>query len=274
MPRASVAVSVLPGTRLTVAYGQYAQFPNFWALFGQFGNPELNAERASHYTFEIEQLLNDRTRIRLEVYDREDRNGIFSADTEYRLVNGLTVGPRPGAPGKFQNNLRGHARGFEVFVQRRSVNKLSGWVSYSYGVARYRDAFTNLSFDGDYDQRHTFNMYGTYRLRPSLNLSAKFRYGSNFPIAGFLRFDERMRLVLSGDRNEVRIPAYSRLDVRANKAFNFDRWKLTVYAEALNVFDHENVRYTSEVDTVNGRVSVERDSMFPFLPIAGLRVEF
>src|SRR4029077_4667477 len=115
-----------------------------------------------------------------------------------------------------------------------SVNKLSGWVSYSYGVARYREAATNLSFDGDYDQRHTFNAYATYRLRPSFNLSAKFRYGSNFPIVGFLKFDGT-RLVLSDQRNQVRMPAYSRLDVRANKAFNFDRWKLTLYAEILNV---------------------------------------
>lgn len=152
-------------------------------------------------------------------------------------------------------------------------NKLSGWVYYSYGVARYRDAATNLSFYGDYDQRHTFNVYATYRFRPSLNLSAKYRYGSNFPIAGFLRFEDS-RVRLSDQRNLARIPTYSRLDIRANKSFNFDRWKLTLYGEVLNVVRHRNIRYTSDVDTVNGRVSVSRDSMFPLLPIAGVRIEF
>jgi hypothetical protein len=273
MPRASAAFSILPDTKITLAFGQYSQFPSFRQFFGEFGNLNLKAERATDYTLEVEQLLNDKTRIRLEIYDREDRNGIYSADTEYRLVNGQAVGPQPGFPGRLQNNLRGHARGAEIFVQRRSVNKLSGWVSYSYGVARYRDAATNLSFYGDYDQRHTFNVYATYRFRPSLNLSAKYRYGSNFPIAGFLRFEDS-RVRLSDQRNLARIPTYSRLDIRANKSFNFDRWKLTLYGEVLNVLRHRNIRYTSEVDTVNGRVSVSRDSMFPLLPIAGVRIEF
>jgi len=106
-----------------------------------------------------------------------------------------------------------------------------------------------------------------------LNLSAKFRFGSNFPIVGFLKFDGG-RLVLSDQRNQVRVPDYSRLDVRANKSFNFDRWKLTLYAEVLNVLARENIRYTSNADTVNGRLSIGRDSMFPLLPIAGIRIEF
>jgi len=70
------------------------------------------------------------------------------------------------------------------------------------------------------------------------------------------------------------MPVYSRLDVRANKAFNFDRWKLTLYAEVLNMLARVNDRYTTTVDTVNGRLSINRDSMFPFLPIAGIRLEF
>ena len=79
---------------------------------------------------------------------------------------------------------------------------------------------------------------------------------------------------LSDQRNRLRAPAYSRFDVRANKAFNFDRWKLTLYGEVLNVLGRENVRYTTQTDTVNHTVSFDRDTMFPRLPIAGIRVEF
>jgi hypothetical protein len=274
MPRASVASSPVRNTRVTLAFGQYAQFPAFFQMFGEFGNPSLRAERATHYTVQVEHLINDKTRFRIEAYNREDRNGVYSADTEYRLVNGQPVGPRQGVTdAMYQNNLRGHARGIEMFLERRSVNKLSGWVSYSYGVARYRDAATNLSFDGDFDQRHTFNVYATYRLKPTWNLSTKYRYGSNFPVAAFLT-DDVENLQLSDQRNRLRAPAYSRLDVRANKAFHFDRWKLTLYGEVLNVLGRENVRYTTQTDTVNRLVSFGRGTMFPFLPIAGVRVEF
>src|SRR6185295_20268894 len=78
-PRASVAFSPLTKTKVTMAFGQYAQFPTFVHLLGEFRNRDLKAERATHYTFQIEQLLNDKTRVRVEAYDREDRNGIYSA---------------------------------------------------------------------------------------------------------------------------------------------------------------------------------------------------
>jgi hypothetical protein len=274
MPRTSVAFSPRSNTRITFAFGQYSQFPNFFQLLGEFRNPALRAERATHYTLQVEQLINEKTRVRLEAYDREDRDGIFSANTEYRLVNGVAVGPQFGITrAAWQNNLRGHAKGIEFFIERRSVNKVSGWVSYSYGVAKYRDVATNLQFDGDFDQRHTFNGYATYRLRPTLNLSMKYRYGSNFPVAAFLAMQNGV-VDLSDQRNRLRAPAYSRFDVRANKAFNFDRWKLTLYGEVLNVLGRENVRYTTQTDTVNHTVSFDRDTMFPRLPIAGIRVEF
>jgi hypothetical protein len=274
MPRASLAFSPLQNTRLTLAFGQYAQFPGFFQMFGEFGNRNLKAERATHYTFQLEQLLSERTRIRVEAYDREDRNGIFSADTEYRLVNGQTTGPGIGVnEARYQNNLRGHARGVDIFLERRSVNNVSGWISYSYGVARYRDAATNLSFDGNFDQRHTFNVYGTYRLKPTLNLSVKYRYGSNFPEPAFLLIDgETARL--SDQKNQSRVPVYSRLDVRANKSFNYNRWKLTLFGEVLNILGRKNYRYVTQVDTVNRSMSWDKDTMFPFLPIAGVRMEF
>ena len=60
----------------------------------------------------------------------------------------------------------------------------------------------------------------------------------------------------------------------ANKSFNFDRWKLTLYGEVLNVLGRENLRYATEVDTVNRLLSLDRDTMFPRLPIAGIKVEF
>ena len=106
-----------------------------------------------------------------------------------------------------------------------------------------------------------------------MNLSAKYRYGSNFPVGAFVLV-QGSATDLSEQRNPSRVPPYSRLDLRANKSFNFDRWKLTLYGEVLNLLKRDNIRYTSEMDTVNGSLSINRDTMFPLLPIAGIRVEF
>ena len=276
LPRVNVALSPFAHTRMTMGYKQYSQFPDFVQLYGEFRNPSLRAERATHYLLGVEQLINDKTRIRIEGYDREDRNGVYSASNEVRLVNGVPIGPRAGviAGRPLENTLRGYSRGVELFLQRRSANKLLGWVSYAYARTRVQDAATGLRWNGDFDQPHTFNAYASYRLTSSLNISTKYRYGSNFPVVGFLRLDQTGRVIVADQRNTLRAPSYSRLDLRANKAFHFDRWQLTLYGEVLNVTKHQNVRYTSNFDSTNGRLSIDRDSMFPLLPIAGIRVDF
>jgi hypothetical protein len=131
-----------------------------------------------------------------------------------------------------------------------------------------------LHFDKDYDQRHTWNAYASYRITQSLNLSAKYRYGSNFPIAGFYEL-RNGRYFLSDVRNAERVPHYSRLDVRANKAFHFDRWKLTLYIEILNLLDQVNHRYTGlNSIRATGEARLAHDTLLPFLPIAGLSFDF
>jgi len=275
MPRVNFALSPVRSTRVTLGYGQYSQFPDFFQLYGEFGNPRLRAERATHYVAGVEQLINDKTRIRVEAYDREDRNGIYSVANEIRLANGIIVGPRVGVnPGKpLENTLRSYSRGVEIFLQRRSANKLLGWVSYAYSRTRVTDVASSLRWDGDFDQPHTFNLYGSYRWTNSFNISAKYRYGTNFPVPGFLRLEQNGISIIA-QRNQLRMEAYSRLDFRVNKAFRFDHLQLTLYGEVLNVLKHKNYRYSTVVDTTNGRLSFNRDSLFPLLPIAGIRVDF
>jgi outer membrane cobalamin receptor len=276
MPRVNAALSPIRNTRVTLGYGQYSQFPDFFQLYGEYGNPHLRAERATHYVAGIEQFVNDKTRIRVEAYDREDRNGIYNIADELRRVNAVIVGPRAGVdPGKpLENTLRSFSRGVEIFIQMRSANKLSGWISYAYSRTRVTDVASGLRWDGDFDQRHTYNLYGSYRWTNSLNVSAKYRYGTNFPVPGFIRLQGNGSVSVIDQRNQLRMEPYSRLDLRVNKAFRFDHLQLTLYAEALNALKHNNYRYTTLVDTTNGRLSVNRDSLFPFLPIAGIRVDF
>src|SRR5947207_7646248 len=117
-------------------------------MFGRLGNPALRSERATHYNASVERLFGNRTRVLAEVSDREDANLFFSL-SEPRFPRGiLTFDEFP-----FLNSLRGHARGFELTVQRRSANKLAGWVSYAYSRTRLMDAHDGLTFVSDTDQR-------------------------------------------------------------------------------------------------------------------------
>ena len=271
-PRGSFTWSPFNGWNLRGGAGLYAQFPDLDQVFGYFGNRDLRAERAAHYNLSIERLLGNRARILVEAYDREDRNQIF-AFVDPRLLDGKVVAN--AAP--WRNMLRGHARGVEITVQRRSANRLSGWLSYGYLSTRYYDKADNLQWPGDFDQRHTLNVFGTYRLKPTVNFSAQWRYGSGMPWPGFIQQTAPNNYALGPDRNRIRLPDYRRLDLRVNKAFVFSRLKLTLAGEVLNVLDHDNY-FIQSTDPLrfqrSGQFSSGHDQGIPIAPAISITVGF
>jgi hypothetical protein len=273
LPRASVRIRLAEGTQVIASFGQNLQFPDMAQLYGEFRNPRLQGERSTQYSLALEQGLTEKTRIRAEAYDHSLRSGVFAPETDWRLVDGNVTGPTTGEV--LHNSLRGHSRGVELFLQRRSANMLSGWISYSYSQARWHDSVSGLAFDSDFDQRHTFNAYGSYRITNTMNVSTKYRYGSAFPISGFYR-SEGGEHFLSATRNQARQPFYSRLDVRLNKAFVFNRWRLTLFTEVVNVLNRKHIQYTGLefIEPNTHRVFLDHNDLLPFVPTVGLSIEF
>ena len=270
-PRAALALAAGSDWKIRAGVGKYYQFPDFDRLFGFSGNTNLGAESATHYNLSLERSLGSRTRVLAEVYDREERDLIFSL-SEPRVEDGrITTGADP-----FFNSLRGYARGIELSLQRRSANGLTGWVSYAYSKSLLTDRRNGLSFVSDFDQRHTVNMFGSYRFTDTFNLSSQWRYGSGLPWVGFLR-EEGETVSLGSGRNQVRVPAYSRVDVRANKAFLFKKWKLTLSGEILNLLYHKN-EYSVESNLIRfrstGRFITGLRESFHILPSVGVAIEF
>jgi outer membrane receptor for ferrienterochelin and colicin len=272
-PRASLEWRWGAGNRLDAGWGMFSQFPEVVPVLGRNGNPELRAETAKNYVLGYERLLGRNARLRVEWYNREEADLQRNRDSLYRLVNGKVVAPNINF--RYDNALRGYARGFEVFVQRRSANRLAGWISYSYLVAKCRDLVTGEIYSSDFDQRHTVNVYGSYRFSESWNLSVKARLGSGFPYPGYLE-KRGADFYLMAARNQERLPYYSRVDFRCSKAFYFKRSKLSLYLEVLNLFNQENWRF-DRINSVNAatlKVSMGSDSLLPILPTAGFVLEF
>ena len=268
-PRGSFTWTIAKTWKLRLGAGRYHQFPDFEQMFGRLGNAQLKSEHATHFNAGVERSFGNRTRVLAEVFDREDRELFFSLNEPRLFLGFVTFNEFP-----FQNSLNGHARGFEVTVQRRSANRLAGWISYAYTRTELTDARDALVFPSDTDQRHTVNAYANYRFNDTWNLSTELRYGSGQPIPGFFGQDAQ-GYFLTHDRNQTRVPFYNRVDVRLSKAFLFKRWKMTLTGEVLNVFNRNNVRYAGfDFFTGNGRVIGQLDRVLPILPSAGVVVEF
>ena len=273
-PYASASFTPLTKTRVQLDWGQYAQFPELNQIFSTFAHAPLLPERATHYEAAVEQTLDDRTRMRVEFYDREDRDLLARPFLDPRvLFNGTIFNAVPNA--SLRNSQRGYSRGAQVFVQRRTANGFTGWISYAYGRAIISDGDLGVRFPSDYDQRHTFNAYVSRRLRPTINVSARFTYGSGMPFPGFYRQDGTAYF-LTTNRNGLRAPAYERTDLRLNKAYVHKKSKATLFAEVVNLTNHHNRDFDSEgpYDSVTGRTFPKFFSMFPILPSAGMVFEF
>lgn len=273
----------LGGVDLVGGTSLYHQFPGANAVTGLRGTPGLGAERAWHTDFGLSRRLGEHLRVQAVFYNREDRDLVRLPGDEWRMADGR---PRPPETDtKYGSRVEGTARGVELQVQRRSLNGLSGWLSYAYGTYDQRDVVNGEAFVGDFDQRHAFNAYGVHRLTDRTSLALKFRASSNFPVRGYFEelpataanpvpHDQPSRYGLSACRNVARLPAYVRLDLRANRTWTLDRSRLTLYVELTNVGGRTNWRTGNGGIRPNGDIVGLLDPLVPFLPSAGMLWEF
>ena len=251
------------------AAGLYPQFPEFDQVLGASGNPSLEAERARHLDAAIGTAFAG-LRWQASVYHRRERDMVRLEDSEPRRVGTLLV--NPFAP-RHENALDGSSYGSELSVEGSS-HGFSGWISYAYGRSRYDDRLTGESFWGDYDQRHTVNVVGRYQLSRTTGFGLKWRYGSNVPVTGYLT-ERTGTWFVTDRRNESRLPAYSRLDLRADRVFTMGKTRLTVFGEVVNVLDRDNLGPADPSIRLRTFEAVRvTETLLPRVPAVGVMIAF
>jgi outer membrane receptor protein involved in Fe transport len=276
-PRASVAVGLSRRLRWSADYGVFARLPDLVERFGPFPNAALGAERAVRLQSGLAWRLSPADRLFVNLYGLDSRHIAWSEQAEWRLLGERTLWPRYGAP--LRDTLRGRARGVEAAYERRGAGRLSGRFAYSYGRARNDDPLTGAHFDADLNQRHSVQAFSAWRLSPAVSLSARYRWSSGLPVPGYYRADltaEYPQFWLSDQRNQFRMPAFSRLDLRADKSWYRPRSRITFYIELTNALNQRHYRFCSFEQLPFGVTSgwLARERTIPILPMAGLRMEF
>ena len=286
-PQVSMALRVAVATAVQMAAGRYRQFPALEQWSGQCYPFGPMPEKSDHYMAAVEQRFGENARLRLQAFDRQDSYSLGRVPGQFASNPSLGDCPHEMEPLPDSVYRRDYSRGVQLVLQRRSANRLSGWLGYTLASARTRTYALSIPFNAgtlDYvntpyspspeDQRHCLSVFGTYRLRPSLNLSGRFLYGSGFPVASgtFVQVGTTYQQV--GAQN-LRFP-YERLDLRTDKEWAFRRWKVTLYGEVLNITNHYNSRYvfSSVINPTTGQTEVETRQGLPITPTAGLSFQF
>jgi hypothetical protein len=249
------------------AVGLYSQRPNPAFDSQEYGNPLLRLEKSAHYVAGWETKFGSGWETDLQLYYKD----------MYNLVGNATENPEL----KYENNLKGRAKGFEVFLKKMSSGQFKGWISYGYSKSERKDPKSMAWSLSKYDKTHSLNLLASYKITGVWEVGSKFNYASGAlttPIFGgsfnqntgryYPKYDDSNGTI---ENNDSRLPSTYQLDVRTDYDFLFDSWKLGVFAEVLNATNHKNIVGRRYSDDYRQAVDV---SGAPIIPNLGVQATF
>jgi hypothetical protein len=261
---------------ITVAAGRHGQSPDVLQRFGPAGTADLAFETATLLDANL-GWRHGSWGLAFNLYDRREANGLDTPERQFRLTpDGRLAGGDPRAP--WENAWTGRARGAELLLRRQPGAarglRWSGWIGYGYGVTTYESALDS-AFPGAFDQRHLVTVSATMQLGERWDAAATVRAATNWPYEGWFEARADGRIVLSSERNALRLPDYGRLDLRVRYRVPLPHGRLLLFAETLNATDRANYRQVAA--SINLRTFVvERlsEKQLPIIPAVGFAYEF
>jgi TonB family protein len=267
-PRLGVRYDINPGPRRTTlkgGIGLFHQPPPPYASIKPFGNDGVRSPSAVHYSLGVEQAFTRALELSVEGF--------------YKDLDDLVVGtpdPEAGATGlHFDNVGTGRSYGAEWLLRLKPEGSLYGWVAYTLSRSERRDGPGQPEVRYTYDQTHVLTALGSYKLGRGWQVGARFRYVTGNPytpvVGGVMDYDAgSYAAVDQTPANSSRLPAFHQLDLRVDKTWNFEAWRLTAYLDVQNAYNRRNV----EAMTYNYNYSKSSSvSGLPILPIIGIKGE-
>ncbi|MEZ4773141.1 MAG: TonB-dependent receptor plug domain-containing protein [Bacteroidia bacterium] len=230
------------------------------------------AETAEQYSVGLSASIPDiPLTITLESYYKQFA-GLIDYQTGYSLITNY----RQNWENLVETQGEGKAYGIEALIHKKE-GRISGWISYTWSVNQRK--FENINrgewFAGRFDRRNDFSVTGSYTLNKRWRLSGTWVYSSGSPVTlpvSVQQDNEGQEVLIYGDRNNSRMPAYHRLDLGAELTIipslsNSPTWNFSIY----NVYNRQNPFFleikkdnSSPPDTI--KYNLVQRSLFPFLP--------
>lgn len=260
-PRLAARFKISSRVAVQASIGQYHQAPDSADFSTVFGNPALRPESAVHYVAGVEVKATATLHVELQGFYKDLRN---------LVVRKLQPNDPPLDGGGV-----GRVYGAELLVRQELWRNFFGWISYTLMRSE------RIEHPGDpwrpfqYDQTHILTVLGSYKLPYGFQVGVRFRYATGNPYTPVVRayydVNSSVFIPLYGAPYSGRLPAFHQLDLRVDKTFAFNNWKLIVYLDLQNAYNAtsvEGVTYSYDYRTaryLNG---------LPILPVFGLRGEF
>ncbi len=263
-PRLAAAWEIVPGTLVKAGVGYFQQPPTPDQSSPVAGNPHLLASRSSHSSLGLEQRILDGLSVELV--------GFYKWLDRQVIRNPLAF--TDGAAPEYLNGGTGIIGGLELLV-KAELHGFTGWLAYTYQRSLRRDGPGAQERPFSFDQPHILTAVGTYDFGSGWSAGLRFRLVSGNPatpvVGAVYDATSDAWVPLYGPTNSSRQATFHQLDVRADKVWTFDLWKLGLFLDIQNVYNQGNQEGWSYSFDYRERSAV---TGLPILPILGLYGEW
>jgi outer membrane receptor protein involved in Fe transport len=241
------------------------------ASLGRFSRPhalaesiptDLDAETAVHVTAGVERRLGEAVRAQAT---------LFQTWLDELVVHDPTL-IEEDVLDAYVSRGHGTVVGVELLL-RVQREDLFGWLGYTFARSRRVDGPGMEERLFDHDQPHNLIAAASWKLG-RWRLGGRFRYASGTPstpvVGSVYLADLDVYQPIYGSPNSERLEAAHQLDLRIDRDFRFESWRLTAYLDLSNVYNNPKVAgYVYEFDYREREPLTE----VPFLPSIGIRGE-
>jgi len=232
-----------------------------------FGTPGLLSNRALHYALGVEREVSNNVELNVEGF--------------YKSLPRL-VSRTAALDGTFEYDTRGegYVVGAETLIKYKPDERFFGWVAYTLSRSMRRDQPGEELHPFQFDQTHILTVLGSYKLGGGWEVGARFRLVSgnlDTPVLGAPNLpavyaaDAAAYTPLQGEPFSERLPLFHQLDLRIERAWQFEDYDLTFYVDVWNAYNNA----AAEAFSYNFDYSRRSYTLgLPIIPSMGFRGEF
>jgi len=259
-PRISAELTVDEQWSFRAGFGLFQQQPSYDESDIVTGTPGLLPLRSLQASVGVEHRPTEGVSIELTGF--------------YKALDHLVARQRGFGATAFGNEGTGRIFGLELLVKATIPDLFTGWLAYTFQRSFRTDHPDEDERLFDFDQPHILTALGTFEIGAGWSAGARFRLVSGNPSAPVTTsiFDTfaDVYVPVFGAKTE-RLGTFHQLDIRVDKVWTFDEWKLGLYLDVQNAYNHANQEGWQYQYDYRKREPV---TGLPIVPVLGVRGEW
>ncbi|MEQ1567124.1 MAG: TonB family protein [Myxococcota bacterium] len=270
-PRLGTSLRLGPSTTIEASAGGYSQLPTVRQVIDE---PTLRPQRAWQTSAGLEQKLGSRATLEVTAFDNWLTDLVSGREDAFRFFSGPPpIGPLDTDP--YANDGTGRIYGVEGMI-RYGTERTAAWLSATFARSTRTDRPGDVAELFDYDQPVVLTALASQELPRRWRIGARFRVSSGNPytpvVNRFFDLDNRAWVpVYDAEVDGERLPGFGSIDVRVDKDIVYRNWTLTLYVDAQNVTNRQNIEVMSWTDDFSAEAPI---TGLPVVPAFGVRGEW